>query len=176
MGRKYGGICEPGEFGVPSQETQDGWNRRGNRLYRIRGQIAKLLGGTIPRKRRSCVGWQFGRSMSSKVDQLTVLIHQLKSQDDEQTTNGKVQYTFYAKIINADNNEVTLADWDTTVRFWDVNTNLPKFTGREHKNHVLCTAWSPDGKLFVPPISRACWSCGIPSQANQCQACITSLP
>lgn len=31
---------------------------------------------------------------------------------------------------------------DTTVRFWDTNTNLPKHTCRGHKNHVLCTAWS----------------------------------
>ena len=38
---------------------------------------------------------------------------------------------------------------DTTVRFWDVNTNLPKHTCFDHKNHVLCTAWSPDGKRFA---------------------------
>ena len=38
---------------------------------------------------------------------------------------------------------------DTTVRFWDVNTNLPKHTCHGHKNHVLCTAWSPDGKRFA---------------------------
>jgi ribosome assembly protein 4 len=38
---------------------------------------------------------------------------------------------------------------DTTVRFWDVNTNLPKYTCKGHKNHVLCTAWSPDGKRFA---------------------------
>ena len=38
---------------------------------------------------------------------------------------------------------------DTTVRFWDTNTNLPKFTCRKHKDHVLCTAWSPDGTKFA---------------------------
>jgi len=38
---------------------------------------------------------------------------------------------------------------DTTVRFWDTNTNLPKHTCHGHKNHVLCTAWSPDGKRFA---------------------------
>jgi len=38
---------------------------------------------------------------------------------------------------------------DTSVRFWDVNTNLPKHTGLSHKNHVLCTAWSPDGRRFA---------------------------
>jgi ribosome assembly protein 4 len=38
---------------------------------------------------------------------------------------------------------------DTTVRFWDVNTCLPRFTCHGHRNHVLCTAWSPDGKRFA---------------------------
>lgn len=38
---------------------------------------------------------------------------------------------------------------DATVRFWDVNTALPKFTCPGHKNHVLCTAWSPNAQRFV---------------------------
>lgn len=38
---------------------------------------------------------------------------------------------------------------DATVRFWDVNTSLPRHTCTGHKNHVLCTAWSPDGKRFA---------------------------
>lgn len=33
---------------------------------------------------------------------------------------------------------------DTTVRFWDVDTQTPRFTGTGHKNWVLCIAWSPD--------------------------------
>ncbi|GMH59508.1 hypothetical protein TrLO_g7104 [Triparma laevis f. longispina] len=33
---------------------------------------------------------------------------------------------------------------DTTVRFWDVNTCLPKHTCPGHRNHILCLAWSPD--------------------------------
>jgi ribosome assembly protein 4 len=37
---------------------------------------------------------------------------------------------------------------DTTVRFWTVSTALPKFTCSGHKNHVLCTAWSPTGARF----------------------------
>lgn len=43
---------------------------------------------------------------------------------------------------------------DTTVRFWDVNTNLPKHTCRGHKDHVLCTAWAPNGKRFVSADKR----------------------
>ena len=38
---------------------------------------------------------------------------------------------------------------DFTVRFWDVNTNLPKYTCKHHKNHVLCTSWSPDCTKFA---------------------------
>lgn len=38
---------------------------------------------------------------------------------------------------------------DATVRFWDVFTAMPKFVCKGHKNHVLCTAWSPNAKRFV---------------------------
>lgn len=38
---------------------------------------------------------------------------------------------------------------DTTVRFWDVNTCLPIYCGKEHTQPVLSTLWSPDGKWFV---------------------------
>lgn len=38
---------------------------------------------------------------------------------------------------------------DTTVRFWDTNTNLPKHTCHAHKNHVLCTAWSASSLIFA---------------------------
>lgn len=37
---------------------------------------------------------------------------------------------------------------DFTVRFWTVSTSLPKYTCVGHKNHVLCTAWSPTGSRF----------------------------
>ena len=43
---------------------------------------------------------------------------------------------------------------DTSVRFWDVNTSLPKLTCKEHKDHVLCTAWSPDGRFFASADKR----------------------
>lgn len=43
---------------------------------------------------------------------------------------------------------------DTTVRFWDVNTSLPKMTCKQHKDHVLCTAWSPDGRYFASADKR----------------------
>ncbi|KAK6190721.1 hypothetical protein SNE40_002522 [Patella caerulea] len=34
---------------------------------------------------------------------------------------------------------------DTTVRFWDVNTETPQFTCKGHKHWILCIAWSPNG-------------------------------
>ncbi|CAB9511051.1 Notchless protein homolog 1 [Seminavis robusta] len=71
---------------------------------------------------------------------------------------------------------------DTTVRFWDVHTNLPKYTCRKHKDHVLCTAWSPDGTKFASVDKRGVlilWnpqtgeSIGAPIQAHK--QWITSL-
>ncbi|VDL81806.1 unnamed protein product [Nippostrongylus brasiliensis] len=38
---------------------------------------------------------------------------------------------------------------DTTVRIWDIDTELPMFTCKGHKNWVLCIAWSPDAKKIA---------------------------
>lgn len=38
---------------------------------------------------------------------------------------------------------------DTTVRFWNVTSSMPQHTCSGHKNHVLCTAWAPNGQYFV---------------------------
>nr|CAB3264348.1 notchless protein homolog 1 [Phallusia mammillata] len=38
---------------------------------------------------------------------------------------------------------------DTTVRFWDLNTETPHFTCKAHRHWVLCIAWSPDGKKLA---------------------------
>ncbi|XP_062592420.1 notchless protein homolog 1-like, partial [Saccostrea cucullata] len=38
---------------------------------------------------------------------------------------------------------------DTTVRFWDVQTETPHHTCKGHKHWVLCIAWSPDGKKLA---------------------------
>ncbi|OQV16433.1 Notchless protein-like protein 1 [Hypsibius exemplaris] len=38
---------------------------------------------------------------------------------------------------------------DTTVRFWDVNTETPQFQCKGHKNWILAIAWSPDGKKLA---------------------------
>ncbi|KAM8977345.1 notchless protein homolog 1 [Pelodytes ibericus] len=38
---------------------------------------------------------------------------------------------------------------DTTVRFWDLNTETPHFTAKGHTHWVLSIAWSPDGKKLA---------------------------
>ncbi|CAG0882842.1 unnamed protein product [Cyprideis torosa] len=38
---------------------------------------------------------------------------------------------------------------DTTVRFWDLTTETPEFTGTSHRNWVLCISWSPDGQRLA---------------------------
>jgi len=44
---------------------------------------------------------------------------------------------------------------DTTVRFWDVNTETPHFTCKGHKHWVLAIAWSPDGKRLASGCKNA---------------------
>jgi len=46
-------------------------------------------------------------------------------------------------------NHLASGGGDTTVRFWDTHTCLPKHTCQGHKHWVLSTAWSPDGKRFA---------------------------
>jgi WD40 repeat protein len=38
---------------------------------------------------------------------------------------------------------------DTTMRLWDLNTQLPKHECKGHKNWVLVVAWSPDAKYVA---------------------------
>ncbi|EDV22616.1 uncharacterized protein TRIADDRAFT_28728, partial [Trichoplax adhaerens] len=38
---------------------------------------------------------------------------------------------------------------DTTVRFWDINTETPDYTCKGHKHWILSIAWSPDGEKLA---------------------------
>eukprot|EP00879_Flechtneria_rotunda_P028829 GHRR01031059.1.p1 GENE.GHRR01031059.1~~GHRR01031059.1.p1 ORF type:complete len:380 (+),score=83.50 GHRR01031059.1:309-1448(+) len=38
---------------------------------------------------------------------------------------------------------------DTTLRFWDLNTQLPQFECKGHRNWVLVVAWSPDAAMVA---------------------------
>jgi len=44
---------------------------------------------------------------------------------------------------------------DTTVRFWDVNTETPHFTCKGHRHWILAIAWSPDGKKLASGCKNA---------------------
>lgn len=48
--------------------------------------------------------------------------------------------------FSPDGRHLASGSGDTTVRFWDLSTELPLFTCKGHKHHVLFVAWSPNGK------------------------------
>lgn len=46
---------------------------------------------------------------------------------------------------------------DTSVRFWDLNTETPRFTCKAHTSQILAISWSPDGTK----LASACWKGNI---------------
>ncbi|GLJ05982.1 hypothetical protein SUGI_0029860 [Cryptomeria japonica] len=51
--------------------------------------------------------------------------------------------------FSPDGRQLASGSGDTTVRFWDLNTQSPLYTCTGHRNWVLCIAWSADGKQVV---------------------------
>jgi ribosome assembly protein 4 len=51
--------------------------------------------------------------------------------------------------FSPDGNNLASGSGDTTVRFWDLTTETPKFTGTSHKNWVVYIAWSPHAKVLA---------------------------
>jgi ribosome assembly protein 4 len=66
-----------------------------------------------------------------------------------------------------DGQQLASGGGDTTVRFWDLNTSLPKATCKQHTDHVLCTAWSPDGRYFASADKRGTLILWNPSQKGR---------
>ncbi|KAG2422472.1 hypothetical protein HXX76_015996 [Chlamydomonas incerta] len=70
---------------------------------------------------------------------------------------------------------------DTTVRLWDLNTQLPKTECKGHKNWVLVVAWSPDAKYLASGDMNGSILLWEPASGKQLGACsghskwITSL-
>lgn len=46
--------------------------------------------------------------------------------------------------FSPDGKHLASGSGDTTVRFWDINTQTPCYTCKGHNNWVLCISWSPD--------------------------------
>lgn len=51
--------------------------------------------------------------------------------------------------FSPDGKHLASGSGDTTVRFWDVNTQTPSYTCKGHKNWVLCISWSPDSSKLA---------------------------
>lgn len=51
--------------------------------------------------------------------------------------------------FSPDGKHLASGSGDTTVRFWDVNTQTPHQTCKGHKNWVLCISWSPDSSKLA---------------------------
>lgn len=56
---------------------------------------------------------------------------------------------------------------DTTVRFWDVNTETPQFTCKGHKHWILAIAWSPDGNKLASGCKNSQVCIWDPATGNQ---------
>ena len=51
--------------------------------------------------------------------------------------------------FSPDGTKLATASGDTTVRLWDLNTEMPGCTMSGHKNWVLFVSWSPDGRYVA---------------------------
>ncbi|XP_041350278.1 notchless protein homolog 1-like isoform X2 [Gigantopelta aegis] len=54
-----------------------------------------------------------------------------------------------AVAFSPDGRYLASGSGDTTVRFWDVNTETPQYTCKGHKHWILSISWSPDGRKLA---------------------------
>ncbi|KDD76976.1 hypothetical protein H632_c50p1 [Helicosporidium sp. ATCC 50920] len=54
-----------------------------------------------------------------------------------------------ALAFSPDGRRLASGSGDTSVRFWDLQTQTPRTTGAGHRGWVLALAWSPDGRFLA---------------------------
>ncbi|EFN51765.1 hypothetical protein CHLNCDRAFT_56362 [Chlorella variabilis] len=82
----------------------------------------------------------------------------------------------HCRACSPDGQRLASGSGDTTVRFWDLNTQTPQYSCKGHASWVLVVAWSPDAALVA---SGKCdhdggvwlWDPATGKALGQCKAC-----
>ena len=57
-------------------------------------------------------------------------------------------------VFSPDGTRLASGSGDSTVRFWDIQTQTPEFTCKGHTHWILVVSWSPDGRRIVSACKR----------------------
>lgn len=73
--------------------------------------------------------------------------------------------------FSADGKRLATGSGDTTVRFWDLQTQLPLKDGRVHKEWVMACSWSPDAAYLASGDKSGSLCVWDASTAEPCGTC-----